>query len=156
MMRQRKPPLWLEPLWRTKREATAMRIITAIESLQKRSTIVSLSAICSEVGKLTGGSLSPNSIKRNPAAYDAYLAARPPSRSQPSYSSPLIRLTAELHGAQRSAMYARIARLRRENKDSLIARIVDLDRQCAQQEMVERRLRDQILTLSLVPATVSP
>jgi hypothetical protein len=46
-------------------------------------------------------------------------------------------------------MYARIGRLRRESKDSLIAKLVAFEQRSAQQEVVEQKLRDQIIALSL-------
>jgi hypothetical protein len=148
MMEQRKQPIWLEPYWQTKREATAERICAAIASLQKKRVSVSLSSICKEVKELNGRSISPNSVKRNQGAYDAYLIARP-RQARPGGSTGLKDLASELQGAQRGAMYARIARLRREHKDSLIARLIAIEQRGAQQELVEQRLRDQIITLSL-------
>ncbi|MGC1360571.1 MAG: hypothetical protein WA419_18545 [Silvibacterium sp.] len=147
MKEQRKQPIWLEPYWQTKREAIANRIRAAIASLQKKCISVSLSAICKEVKELNGRSISPNSVKRNQGAYDAYLIARPQARSVGSAG--LKDLTSRLQGAQRGAMYAKIARLRRERKDSLIARLIAVEQHGAQRELVEQRLRDQIITLSL-------
>lgn len=149
MKKHRKTPTWLEPYWRTKREATALRIITAIASLQEKSANISLTAICTEVKELTGGSVSPNSIKRNPVAYDAYLAARPLGQARSSCSTDLKGLTADLHGTGRNAMYGKIARLRRVSKDSLIAKLIAFEQQSSKHELVEQRLRDEIIRLSL-------
>jgi hypothetical protein len=133
---QRKAPVWLQPYWRTKREATAKRITAAIASLQEKRISISLSAICKEVKESSGNSISPNSIKRSPDAYDAYLLARPQSHAKSGGSIGLKSLTSDLHGAYRGAMYARIARLRRERKDVLIARLIAIEQRGAQQESV--------------------
>ncbi len=149
MRQQRKSPIWLEPYWQVKRDATATRINAAIGSLQEKRIKVSLSAICEEVKTTTGSSVSPNSIKRNPDAYRAYLEARPQMHTRSAASTGLRSLAANLDSTHRAAMHARIARLRRECKDSLIARLIAIEQRGAEQELVERRLRDQIITLSL-------
>jgi hypothetical protein len=148
MKGQRNSPSWLQPYWQAKREATTKRISAAIASLQEKRIDISLAAICKEIKESGGNSMSPNSIKRNPEAYEIYLRTRPQLPKKLTKGIELKALTSDLDGADRRAMHARIARLRKESKDTLIARLIAVEHHRAKQELSEQRLRDQIITLS--------
>ena len=45
-------------------------------------------------------------------------------------------------------MWSKTARLRRESKDSLIARLISLERRVRQQQSAENLLREEILRLA--------
>jgi hypothetical protein len=46
-------------------------------------------------------------------------------------------------------MRAKISRLRRQSKDSLIAKIIQLERKVEKQNAVENALRDEVIEMSL-------
>jgi hypothetical protein len=49
----------------------------------------------------------------------------------------------------RAALRAKVARLRRESKDSLIARLIRMESQVSQQAQVENKLREEMMQISL-------
>jgi hypothetical protein len=49
----------------------------------------------------------------------------------------------------RAALYAKVARLRREPKDSLITRLIRLENQFSRQAHVENKLREEVIQISL-------
>jgi hypothetical protein len=115
-------PGWLQPRWDRQKRDTATRVEAAITALQKDRAQITYASICKRVGMLFGLSISPNTIKRNELAYRMYLANRRPPRRKQLRESLLMRL---IHGAsdrEKRSLWSKTARLRRESKDSLIAR----------------------------------
>jgi hypothetical protein len=51
-------------------------------------------------------------------------------------------------GPEKRSMWSKTARFRRESKDSLIARLISLERTVGQQKSAENRLREEILRLA--------
>jgi hypothetical protein len=51
-------------------------------------------------------------------------------------------------GREKRAVWSKTARLRRESKDSLIARLISLERTVRQQKSAENLLREEILRLA--------
>jgi len=49
----------------------------------------------------------------------------------------------------RAALQAKVARLRRESKDTLIARLIRMESHVSQQARVENRLREEVTQISL-------
>ena len=49
---------------------------------------------------------------------------------------------------ERAALQAKVARLRRESKDSLIARLIQMESRVSQRAQVENRLREQVIQIS--------
>jgi len=49
---------------------------------------------------------------------------------------------------ERAALQAKVARLRRESKDTLIARLIRMESRVSQRAQVENRLREQVIQIS--------
>ena len=49
---------------------------------------------------------------------------------------------------ERTALQAKVARLRRESKDTLIARLIRMESRVSQRAQVENRLREQVIQIS--------
>jgi hypothetical protein len=58
-----------------------------------------------------------------------------------------MRLLAAVPGGERRAVQSKIARLRREPKDPLIAKLIFLDQTVAKQKRAENALREEIIRL---------
>ena len=52
-------------------------------------------------------------------------------------------------GSERDQLISKISRLRRKNKDTLITKLITLERRVLQQTEVENRLREEIICLDL-------
>jgi hypothetical protein len=117
-------PGWLQPRWDRQKRDTAMRVEAAVDALQKDRVEVTYASICRRVGILFGLSISPNTIKRNELTYQVYLAnRRPPSRRQLPESL-LMQLFDSASDQEKRSLRSKTPRLRRESKDSLIARLI--------------------------------
>jgi hypothetical protein len=141
-------PRWLEPRWDSKRRETATRIEAAVNALRKDGVPVTYSSICETVNRLYRTTISPNTIKRNHSAYQIYLSNRhAPKRGQ--LAEPiLMEMIRNASVDEQKSLRLKTARLRRERKDALIAKLISLERAVAKQKGVEIRLRDEILRLS--------
>lgn len=150
-MRQRdkkKHPGWLRPRWERQKRDTATRVEAAVSALQKDGSQVTYASICKRVNILFGLSISPNTIKRNELAYRIYLAnRRPPPRTR-LLEPLLLRLIDSASDQGKRSLQSKTARLRRESKDSLIARLICLERTVTQQKNAENLLREEILRLA--------
>jgi len=146
----RKSPVWLQPIWERKRAETVRRVTAAVRKLKKQGKAVTLAGIREAIRELDGVSISTNTIQRNELAYQLYrqhAAAGPARRTSKSGA-----LTALQHGApdaQRAAMRSKIARLRRHSKDTLIAKVVELETAVENQGKRENALRDELLRITL-------
>ena len=89
-----------------------------------------------------------NMIKRNDRAYQVYMAHRQQPRvsclPEPGFRQIIENAPAE----ERHGLRSKISRLRRECKDSLVARVVSLESAAGKQRDIENRLREEILRLS--------
>jgi hypothetical protein len=119
-----------------------------ITALQKGRAEITYASICKRVGMLFGLSISPNPIKRNELAYRMYLANRRPPRRKQLRESLLMRLIQGASDREKRSLWSKTARLRRESKDSLIARLIFLERTVTQQKTAENLLREEILRLA--------
>ncbi len=99
-------------------------------------------------GMLFGVSISPNTIKRNELSYRIYVASRRPPRRKQLREAGLMQLVNSASGPEKRSMWSKTARLRRESKDSLIARLISLERTVRQQQSAENLLREEILRLA--------
>ena len=145
---KKRHPGWLQPRWERQKLDTAARVEAAVRALQKDHVEVTHASICKHVSIRFGLSISPNTIKRNELAYRIYLANRRPPRRKQLRESLLMRL---IHGAsdrEKRSLWSKTARLRRESKDSLIARLIFLERTVTQQKTAENLLREEILRLA--------
>ncbi len=147
--RDRKPhPIWLQPRWERQKRDTATRVEAAVSALQKDRAEVTYASICKRVSILFGLSISPNTIKRNEFAYQIYLANRRPPRRKQLQESVLLQLINGTSGSEQRSIWSKTARLRRESKDSLIARLISLERAVVRQKNAENLLREEILRLA--------
>ena len=141
-------PGWLQPRWDGQKRDTAARVEAAVGARQKDSAEVTYTSICKRVSILFGLSISPNTIKRNDLAYRIYLANRRPRRRTRLVEPLLWRLMDSASDQEKRSLQSKTARLRRESKDSLIARLISLERTIARQKNAENLLREEILRLA--------
>lgn len=144
----RRKPVWLQSRWEQKKLDTVQRVSAAVEKLSQSKQRVTFTGIRDTVKVLYGVSISCNTIKQNQAAYEIYLASRQSPRAQAVREPRLQVLIARTSAPERALLLSKIARLRREQKDALIARVIELDKRVVQQKEVETRLRDEIISLS--------
>jgi|SRR5262249_12409048 len=145
---KKKHPGWLESRWDRQRRDTAARVEAAVSALQKDRAAVTYASICKRVSILFGLSISPNTIKRNELAYRVYLANRRPSRKKQLREPLLLQLIDSVADQEKRSLRSRTVRLRRESKDSLIARLISLERTATRQKNAENLLREEILRLA--------
>ena len=151
----RPAPVWLSSHWERKKTDTADRVRTAIERLTAEHQPVTVTAIQNKVREMFGVPFSANTIKRNEAAYALYLSCRQPPRNHATQDRLLHDLYARTTEEDRPQLHAKVARLRRESKDHLIARLISLEERTKHQAQVENRLREEII-LSSLQAGVDP
>lgn len=141
-------PGWLQPRWDRQKRDTATRVEAAITALQRDHVEVTYANICKRVNLLYGLPISPNTIKRNDRAYLLYLANRRPPRRKQLRESLLMRLVDGASDQEKRSLRSKTFRLRRESKDSLIARLIVLERTVTKQKTAENLLREEILRLA--------
>ena len=141
-------PGWLQPRWDRQKRDTATRIDAAVAALRRDHIEVTYANICKRVGFLYGLSISPNTIKRNELAYRIYLANRQPPKRKQLRESLLMQLINGASGREKRSLWSKTFRLRRESKDSLIARLIFLERTVTKQKTAENLLREEILRLA--------
>lgn len=140
---------WLKPMWDRKKQETANRVARAVNHLVKTKQAVTLGAIRETVQLLFNVSISTNTIQRNDEAYAVYLQHRTHTPRVRAKNAALQGVLAGARGERSAALRARIDRLRRESKDALIARIVELEKSAEQHARREDNLREEILRLTL-------
>lgn len=145
----RPAPIWLSDHWERKKTETAHRVRTAIELLIAEHHAVTISAIRNKVTTVFGVPFSANTIKRNEAAYTLYLSSRQPPRNRSARDVLLRDLYVHASDTEKSQLRAKVARLRRQSKDNLIARLIALEHAVTVQTEVENRLREEIIRNSL-------
>lgn len=145
---ERKLP-WLQPLWDQKRKETAARITAAVKHLLKAKQPVTFNAIRETVRSLFRVAISTNTIQRNPEAYAAYLQHRTHGPRMQARSAALRAVLSSIDDDRKESIRARVNRLRRESKDTLIARLIQLENSVEQQVRREDNLREEILRLTL-------
>lgn len=101
------------------------------------------------VKRIYGVSISANTITRNHLAYDIYAAHRVPPRARTVKEPSLSELLREAPDPKKQSLRARITRLRRTPKDGLISRLIRLEAATCEQKMLECRLREEIVRLTL-------
>ena len=140
-------PDWLRPHWEKKKQETAGRISAAIAQLSRAGQPVTFSSIRETVQALYGLPLSTNTIRRNELAYEIYQQHRQPPKTRIGRSPSLIALYKESDPEHRPSLYAKVARLRRESKDTLIARVIRTEARISQQAHIENELREDVIEL---------
>jgi hypothetical protein len=146
---ERRIPNWLRPHWEKKKQETARRITAAVAKLASEGRSVTFSSIREAVRILYGMPLSTNTIKRNEFAYEIYRQHRRAPKIRITRNPSLMSLYQESDVDHRAALQAKVARLRRESKDSLIARLIRMESQVSRQAQVENRLREEVTQISL-------
>jgi hypothetical protein len=142
-------PSWLTETWELKKNETAERVSKAIDELKSRGEAVTLAKICGEVESIYGISISPTTIKRNSVADEAYKANRSRPWAVKFKDSDLVKLCANTPKVDRPKLVAKISRLRRNSKDSLIVKVIQLEQSNGEHEKVENALREEILKVNL-------
>lgn len=120
---------------------------TAIERLTAEGQSVTVDAIREKVRAIFGVPFSANTIKRNEAAYALYMSCRQRPRG-PSARDTLLR-DLYARAGDRPRLHATVARLRRQSKDHLIARLISLEQEAKLHGELESRLREEIVRSSL-------
>lgn len=143
-----KVPEWLRSRWERTKGETAARVQAAVDQLRERGRGVTFESIRETIRSIYGMSISANTIKRNEIAYQIYSAHRQKPRVA-SLPEPALRaLLASASAGERRGLQSKISRLRREPKDSLVAKLVCLERAVTKQRDIDNRLREEILRLS--------
>jgi hypothetical protein len=142
-------PIWLESHWKQKRLQTAERVSKAIEELRRTGMVVTIAKICDAIHRIYGVSVSANTITRNDLAYEIYKAHRAPPRTRVLRDPSLTELLKGVEGSESASLRARIARLRRASKDGLISQLIILEAATREQKLLECRLREEIVRLTL-------
>ncbi len=144
---ERPSPEWLRSRWEQKKRDTAARVAAAVKALRSEGQAVTYASIREKVHALSGLWISANTIKRNDLAYPIYMEHRQPPKTRRRREPVLMRLLAAVPGGERRAVQSKVARLRRESKDALIAKLILLDQTVAKQKRVENTLREEIIRL---------
>lgn len=113
---------------------------------------MTIEAIRTAVKELSGVSISANTIHRNEAAYAAYQKHRTEPRRKPPKEAALSQLLRDVPADQRISLRAKINRLRRESKDTLIARLIRQENAAHDHDAREHNLREEILRLTVATA----
>lgn len=142
-------PEWLRPMWEEKATETVARVEDAIRHLRTIGARVTLTAICQTVQSLYGRSMSANTILRNSKAYDLYRGACDSKIVRSIKDQVLRSLVNAVSGTEKDNVQAKIQRLRRRHKDSLIADIIRLEQDRKHQADIENALRDELLNTAL-------
>jgi len=143
-----KVPEWLRSRWERTKGETEARVQAAVDQLRERGRSVTFESIRETIRSIYGISISANTIKRNEIAYQIYLAHRQKPRVA-SLPQPALRaLLANASAGERRGLQSKISRLRREPRDSLVAKVVCLEGTATKQKDIENRLREEILRLS--------
>jgi hypothetical protein len=146
-VRGNKDPRWLQPLWEKKKADTAKRVQRAVKEMVRLKRPVTLDGIRNTVKSLYGVSISTNTIQRNEQAYAAYEEHRTTRRSAKVRDRNLAAMVRSAAGRGAANLRARINRLRRESKDSLIARLLHMEDERKRQAEREDTLREEIFRL---------
>jgi hypothetical protein len=138
-------PVWLTSTWENKKQVTASCVEAAVNNLREADQQVTLATIKERVSLLFGRSLSTNTIKRNEQAYQVYLANRRAPKMRQSKSQLVHDFYEDVDPERRTALQARVARLRRQTKDDLIVRLMQAEDALIKQQGIANRLREEIL-----------
>ncbi len=141
----RKSPVWLQPIWDRKRAETVRRVTVAIRALKRQRKTVTLVGIREAIRELDGVSISTNTIQRNELAYELYIKnATAGSVKKISKCGALTALQRTVPDVQRPALRAKI-----HSKDTLIAKIMEVEKALENQMNRENALREELLRVTL-------
>ena len=148
---KRASPIWLAQAWEDRKKQTAHCVETAVGKLREADQSVTLSSIREKVFLLFGRSLSMNTIKRNEHAYQVYIANRRAPKTRQVKSQLILEFYAKSAPEKKAAGHAKVARLRRQSKDDLIVRLLQMEEALTKQEDVANRLREEIIRANIAP-----
>jgi len=137
-------PEWLRPLWEKKNAETAARIAAGMETLRKESQRLTTAALQRAIFAQSGVRVSQSTIQRS-EPYQQHRRHAIRHRPAPKLEAAL----GELESRNRKGLRAKASRLRRENKEGLIVKILILESSLSHQTEVERTLQQEILRLQL-------
>jgi len=120
-----------------------------VKHLVQSKQAITLNTIREAIRSLFNVSISTNTIQRNEEAYAVYLQHRTHTPRIRAKSTALKAVLDGARGDRSAALRARINRLRRESKDTLIARVMELEKSAGQHVRREDNLREEILRLTL-------
>jgi len=126
---------------------TARRVDRAVKEMIRLKKPATLEGIRTMVKSLFGVSISMNTIQRNEEAYAAYDKHRTARRMAQTRDRDLAAILRNVSGADAANLRARINRLRRQSKDSLIARLPQIEEERKRQAEREDVLREEIFRL---------
>lgn len=139
---KRKTPEWLRPLWERKNAETAARISAGMQVLLEQNRPVTLGSVQQAILGQSGVKISQSTIQRS----EAYRRQRRSIiRDRPT--AELAAAINDLGPQDRNSLLAKASRLRRDNKEGLIAKILILESALSRQTEVERTLQKEILRL---------
>ena len=146
LSRKRKTPEWLRPLWESRNAETDSRISAALENLLKQNQPTTLARIQQAILAQSGVRISLSTIQRS-EAYRHQRRRTVPGRP----ASALEAVLQDLAPQDRKRLLAKASRLRRDDKETLISRILILEGAISRQAGVERALQQEVLRLQLEP-----
>lgn len=142
-------PDWLEPLWERKRNETADRVRAAVAKLSESRQPVTVASICATVKSLYGVPISSNTIKRNHLAYEIYKRHCGTRASSVLPEAMLRRISDSVPEGEKRSFWSKVARLRREPKDRLIAQLIEAEKALQEGKTAANALREEVFQLSL-------
>ena len=120
------------------------RISAGMQVLLEQSQPVTLTTVQQAIFGRSGVNISQSTIQRS-EAYRQQRGSVIRNRPTPELASAIN----DLGPQDRKSLLAKASRLRRENKDGLIARILALESAVSRQSEVERTLRQEVFRLQL-------
>jgi hypothetical protein len=137
-------PEWLRPIWERKNHETTTRITAGMEMLGKERQPVTIASLQLAISAQSGVRVSQSTIQRS-EPYQQH--RRNAIRHRPA--AKLEAALGELESRNRKRLMAKASRLRRENKEGLIAKVLILESALSHQTEKERTLQQEILRLQL-------
>jgi len=131
-------------MWERKNAETASRITGSLEKLLKLNEPITLAGVQRAILAQSGVRLSLSTIQRS-EAYRQHRRTMVCSRRSPTLDVVLN----ELGSQGRRGIVAKASRLRRENKEALIAKILLIERAVSRQAEVERALQQEVFRLQI-------
>jgi len=143
-VRKRKDPLWLRPQWEKKRADTAERLTRAVAALKHEQREITLMSIRETILRLFNKNTSLATIQQS----EIYRQNRSNNERSKFRDTALERLYRETLPQVRQSLTAKVARLRREKKDTLIAKLIAFEQAVLRHKEIETTLQQEIIRLN--------
>ena len=131
-------------MWERRNAETAARISAGLEKLLEQDQPIRLAGVQQVILAQSGVRISLSTIQRS-AAYRQQRRSIVRSRRPPALDAVLN----DLGPQGRKGLWAKASRLRRENKEGLIAKILLLETAVLQKSEIERALQQEVFRLQL-------